>query len=230
MSRSPLAKTVMLSNNYNKMLNKVNRKITIHHMAGNLTFNQLSNTFANRKCSSNYAIDSNGKVGLFVEEEKRSWASASYANDSQAVTIEVANNSGAPNWTISDKAMKTLIDLCVDICQRNNIKELIFTGDKNGTLTYHYMFCATACPGPYIKSKTSYICDEVNKRLKGVEPDPEQPAPSKVKKTNEELAKECIQGKWGNYPERKKLLEDAGYCYRDVQTIVNDIVYRNRKV
>ena len=30
-----------------------------------------------------------------------------------------------------DRALTTLIDLCVDICQRNGIEKLNFTGDKN---------------------------------------------------------------------------------------------------
>lgn len=41
------------------------------------------------------------------------------------------------------------------------------------------------------------------------------------RKSNEQLADEVIAGKWGNYPERKKLLEGAGYSYRTIQDIVN---------
>ena len=45
-----------------------------------------------------------------------------------------------------------------------------------------------------------------------------------TKKSNEEIAKEVISGKWGNGSERKKKLEDAGYNYKEVQTIVNNLV------
>jgi len=44
------------------------------------------------------------------------------------------------------------------------------------------------------------------------------------KKTNEELAKEVIQGKWGNGKERKDRLTEAGYDYYAVQKIVNDML------
>ena len=47
----------------------------------------------------------------------------------------------------------------------------------------------------------------------------EKPAP---KKTNEELAEEVIQGKWGNGDDRKKKLTEAGYNYIAVQKIVNE--------
>lgn len=41
------------------------------------------------------------------------------------------------------------------------------------------------------------------------------------KKSNEELANEVIQGKWGNGADRKNRLTNAGYNYSDVQKIVN---------
>lgn len=166
MSNSPLVNYTKLVKNYSKMTNKVNRKITIHHMAGNLSVEACANVFnGNREASANYGIGSDGRIGLYVEESNRAWTSSSKANDSQAVTIEVANNTLAPNWTVSDKAMASLINLCVDICRRNGIKALNYTGDKNGNLTLHKMFKATLCPGPYLESKIPYIVSEVNSRL-----------------------------------------------------------------
>lgn len=41
------------------------------------------------------------------------------------------------------------------------------------------------------------------------------------KKSVEEIAKEVIQGKWGNGGDRKKRLEAAGYSYSQVQAAVN---------
>ena len=165
---SSLVDYTKITHNKTVMNDKVNKKITIHHMAGNLSVETCANVFCGtRKASSNYGIGTDGRVGLYVDEKDRAWTSSSSANDSQAVTIEVANNSGAPNWTVSDKAYNKLIDLCVDICKRNGIKKLIWTGDKTGTLTCHYMFAATACPGPYLKSKMPEIANLVNARLSG---------------------------------------------------------------
>lgn len=143
-------------------------KITPHHMAGNGTLEYIGSLFTkpNRNGSSNYAIDSNGKIGLYVPESYRAWTSGSPDNDYQAVTIEVANDSGAPDWHVSDKALASLIDLCTDICIRNNIEELVFTGNASGNLTQHNYFQPTLCPGPYLSSKFPYIAEEVNKRLK----------------------------------------------------------------
>lgn len=51
-------------------------------------------------------------------------------------------------------------------------------------------------------------------------------ATSGAKKTNAELAKEVISGKWGNVPERKQRLEAAGYNFYDVQNEVNKLMKR----
>ncbi len=166
MSNSPLVNYTRISPNKTVMSNKVNKKITIHHMAGNLSVETCANVFCgSRQASSNYGVGTDGRIGLYVDEKDRAWTSSSSANDSQAVTIEVANDGGDPNWHVSDKALESTIKLCVDICQRNGIKKLNFTGNATGNLTQHNYFAATDCPGPYLKSKFSYIADEVNKRL-----------------------------------------------------------------
>lgn len=174
MSNSSLISYTKISPNRTSPRKKPIRKITIHHMAGNLTVEQCGAVFAptSRKASSNYGIGTDGRIGMYVEEKDRAWTSSSPDNDNQAVTIEVANNTLGPNWTVSDKAMVSLIDLCVDICKRNGIQRLNFTGDKTGNLTMHCYFKSTLCPGPYLKSKFPYIASEVNKRL-GAETAPE---------------------------------------------------------
>lgn len=167
MSNSSLVNYKKISpNSSNPRKGKI-KKITIHHVAGNLTVETIGNVFApaSRKASSNYGVDNKGRVGMYVEEKNRAWTSSSADNDNQAVTIEVANITGAPDWKVSDIALNKTIDLCVDICKRNNIKRLNFTGGKTGNLTMHKMFANTSCPGPYLESKFPYIAAEVNKRL-----------------------------------------------------------------
>jgi hypothetical protein len=188
MSRSKLVDYVKISPNSTNPRNKPISKITIHHMAGNFSIEQCGAVFANkaRQASSNYGIGTDGRVGLYVEEENRSWASSSRENDNMAVTIEVANDVSGGNWHVSDTAFEKLIDLCTDICKRNNIKELNFTGDKSGNLTMHKYFAATGCPGPYLESRFHYIASEVNKRLKSKEiPREIENTPDIVKALNE---------------------------------------------
>lgn len=44
------------------------------------------------------------------------------------------------------------------------------------------------------------------------------------KKSNEDIAKEVIAGKWGNGRERKEKLVAAGYDYNKIQAIVNELM------
>lgn len=166
MGNSKLVDYKKISKNSNPR-NTTIKKITIHHTAGVLSVETLGNIFqpGGRQASSNYGIGSDGRVGMYVEEKNRAWTSGSPANDHQAVTIEVSNSKNGGNWSVSDLVLKKLIELCVDICKRNNIKELIYTGDAKGNLTRHNMFANTACPGPYLQGKFPYIVEEVNKQL-----------------------------------------------------------------
>ena len=152
------------SPHYYKMTNKVNRKITIHHMAGNLSVETCGQVFQRREASAQYGINGS-RIGQYVSESNSAWASCSYANDSQSVNIELANDEIGGNWHVSDETIRTCIKLCVDICKRNGISKLIYNGTSSGNLTLHCMFYATACPGPYLKSKMAYIANEVNKQL-----------------------------------------------------------------
>lgn len=154
------------TDHYNVRDHKID-KITIHHMAGNLSLTGCCTSVQARGGSCNYCIDSKGNIGVMIDEQYRAWTTNNRTNDMRAVTIEVANDSGEPNWHVSDKALAALIDLCVDICKRNGIKKLNYTGNKSGNLTMHKWYWATACPGPYLSGKFPYIASEVNKRLSG---------------------------------------------------------------
>ena len=152
--------------------------ITIHHMAGIMTSVACAQMHANKNSSSaNYYIGYDGDICLGVPESRRAWTTGSATNDYKAITIEVSNNSGAPNWTVSDASYQATIKLCADICQRNNIARIIYTGNKSGNLTMHKWFQATACPGPYLEPRFPDIADKINQILSGVTPTP-QPTPT----------------------------------------------------
>lgn len=150
-------------------------KITIHHGA---TVNATASSMAkylkdkNNNGSANYFIGYQGDIILGVPEEHGAWTSNSKTNDLQAVTIEVANIKGEPNWEISDVSYQRLLDLCVDICRRNGLDGLVWTGDSKGTLTTHNMFAATKCPGPYLYSKMPEIAAEVTRRVRELNGNP----------------------------------------------------------
>jgi hypothetical protein len=173
MSNSPLVVHTNLSPNCNKPRNHVVDTITIHCVVGQCTAETLGGIFkpVARQASSNYGVDKDGRVGMYVEEKDRSWCTSSSANDHRAITIEVASDATHP-YAVNSKAFATLIELCVDICKRNNIKKLLWKGDKSlvgqvdkQNMTVHRWFTATVCPGDYLYERHAAIADEVNKRL-----------------------------------------------------------------
>ena len=176
MSNSSLVTYTKLSPNCSKPRNHIIDTITIHCMAGNLSVESCGNLFANpsTQASSNYGIDSNGKIALYVEEINRSWATSSSSNDNRAITIEVANTVAADPWPVSAKAYSALIDLVTDICKRNNIKKLLWKADPSligqadkQNMTAHRWFANKSCPGDYLYSRFGDIANQVNKRLEG---------------------------------------------------------------
>ena len=178
-TNSPLVVYTKLSPNCSKPRNHTIDRITIHHMAWvKATIEQCGASFANasREASSNYGIGYDGRIGLYVEEKNRAWTSSSASNDNRAVTIEVANSTGAPDWKVSDASYKALINLVTDICIRNGKTKIIWFGDKDKALNYqpkqnemvmtvHRYFSSTSCPGPYLLGKHPDIAKRVNENL-----------------------------------------------------------------
>lgn len=175
MSNSSLVSYTKLSPNHSGKRTHTIDTITIHCMAGNLSVETCGALFAqsSRQASSNYGVGTDGRIALYVDESNRSWCTSSNANDQRAVTIEVANNGGAPDWPVSDKAYAALLDLVTDICKRNGIKKLVWSTSKsdrvnhlNGcNMTVHRDYAAKACPGDYLYNRHGQIAAEVNQRL-----------------------------------------------------------------
>lgn len=289
-------------------------RITPHCVVGQCTAEGLGDWFAksSTQASSNYGIDKNGRVGLYVEEKNRSWCSSSGANDQRAVTIECASDTSEP-YAMNSAVYATLIKLCVDICKRNGKKKLIWFGDKDKTLNYspksdemiltvHRWFANKSCPGNWLYARLGDLASKVTAQLGGAASTPaggsqtpvskfpavpftvkviiddlnyrsepsmngkvngqtgkgvftimevrdgwgrlksgvgwiylENPSyctigntsSSAVKTTTKSvdtLAREVIQGKWGNGTDRKNRLTAAGYNYSAVQKRVNELL------
>ena len=171
---SPLATQTIISPNKALRTAKIDG-VAIHCMAGNATVRACGNLFAkaSKKASSNYGIASSGEIGCYVPEEYRSFCTSNRAVDNRSITIEVANDGGEPQWHVSDAAMRSLVRLLVDVCKRNWIKKLIWSGNKvdrinrkNGVnMAVHRDYALKACPGDYLYNLHPWVVSEVNKQL-----------------------------------------------------------------
>lgn len=187
MSNSPLVNYTKISPNKSSPRNHKIDTVTIHCVVGQCSVETLGNVFAptSRQASSNYGIGYDGRIGMYVEEKDRSWCSSNAANDNRAITIEVASDTKEP-YAVNAKAYAALIDLLVDICKRNGIKELVWSTNKadrvnhkNGcNMTVHRDYANKSCPGTYLYERHAQIASEVNKRLvsTNIKPEPEKPS------------------------------------------------------
>lgn len=190
-TNSSLATVKLISQNKTIGRNHAIDTITIHCFVGQVDARRGCQVFqpSSKGASCNYVVGCDGSIGLCVEEKDRSWCTGGYkkvngvkvpirvngisgsSNDYQAVTIEVASDTTHP-YAITEKAMAALIELCADICRRNGIKKLLWSGDKNlvgnpakQNLTVHRWFANKACPGDYIYQRLGDIAAKVNAKL-----------------------------------------------------------------
>ena len=177
MSNSSLVSYEKLSPNHSGERTSKICRITPHCVVGQCSVETIGKMFSfqEHKASSNYGIGSDGRIGMFVPENMRSWCSASRANDQCAVTIECASDASEP-YTMNDAVYKSLVELCIDICKRNGKTVLLWMGDKEKTLSYspksnemvltvHRWFANKSCPGEWLYSRLGELAETVTKEL-----------------------------------------------------------------
>lgn len=175
---SPLVSHTEISPNRTSPRNHKIDTITIHCTAGHIDVRALGKIFAApaRMASSNYGIDDEGHIALYVDETDRSWCSSNADNDNRAVTIEVSSDYKAP-YSITDAAFSSLVYLVADICKRNGIQKLRWfhdkglvgkedtTGQLRQNMTIHKWFAKKDCPGQYLEERMFEIAAKVNALL-----------------------------------------------------------------
>lgn len=194
MSNSPLIDGTLLTNNCTKPRNRKITHIVVHYMAGYISAKRCCELFvpASRRASANYCIGKDGEIWLNVDERNRAWTTGSGEIDNKAVTIECANYMDA--WRYGELPATTwdsLVRLCADICERNGIDQLTFTGDKRGNLHMHKWYQDTDCPGPWLEKNFTRLVNEVNVILSG------KPSPHKAK--NNKYGGELVIDGMGGY-------------------------------
>ena len=188
-TNSPMVVYTKLSPNHSGQRTMAIDRITPHCVVGQCTAEGLGDWFykSSTQASSNYGIDKDGRVGMYVEEKNRSWCSSSGANDQRAITIECASDTTEP-YAFRDIVYQRLIELCIDICKRNGKNKLIWFGDKDKTLNYspksgemiltvHRWFANKSCPGNWMYARMGDLVEKVTKVLGGTDKpvEPEKP-------------------------------------------------------
>lgn len=177
MANSPLVNYTKLSPNHSgRRVCQISR-ITPHAVVGQLSVERICGCFTgkDRQASCNYAIGTDGRIGLCVDEQNRAWCSSSRDNDQQAVTIECASDLTEP-YAMKPEVYSALVELCTDICRRNGKRKLVWISDRDKALSYevkpdemlltvHRWFARKSCPGNWLFERMYSFADLVNAKL-----------------------------------------------------------------
>lgn len=144
------------------------RVLIPHHNAGVVSGQGLASYIktTTRALSATYIIGQKGEVFQGLDESLEPYTTSNRAIDTEAITFEIANSKGAPNWEISNASFDALVELSIDICKRHGIKEVSYTGDKRGNIHLHKWYASTSCPGPYVESLMPEYARRINEGLK----------------------------------------------------------------
>lgn len=116
-----------------------------------------------------YATDKAGRV-VGIVHPSESPSSTGYAIDSGAVTIEVANIDGAPEWDVPDEVLDVLAHLIVHHAGESpRAAHPVEVNDPGRTqagfwVGWHSQYGTTACPGPDLLGLIPAIVARANER------------------------------------------------------------------
>lgn len=161
-----------------------------------------------------------GHVGIYIGDGLAIECSPAWANKVQITAVKnIGTKSGynARKWTKHGKIPYITYEKVVEPkptpTPTNEVVYTVVRGDtlssiakKYGT-TYKVLANYNGISNPNVIS--------VGQKIK---------IPTTPKKSDEQIAKEVVQGKWGNGTARKKALEAAGYVYSAIQKIVNKLL------
>ena len=163
----------------------------------------------NNEVSFHYAVDEK-EVVQGIPENRNSWNAGDGGKgkgNREGISIEICYSKSGGDKFI--KAEQNAVELIVDILKRYG-----WGIDK---VTKHQDYNGKYCPHRTLDMGWARFIKMIEDKLN------EKPVTTK-KKSVTEIAKEVINGKWGNGTERKKKLEKAGYDYAKVQAKVNELL------
>lgn len=164
-------------------------------------------TSNNNEVSFHYAVD-DIEVVQGIPENRNSWNAGDGGNgkgNREGIAIEICYSKSGGDRFI--KAEKNAVELIVDILKRYG-----WGIDK---VTKHQDYSGKYCPHRTLDMGWKRFIGMIEDELEGDKP---------VKKSIDEIAKEVIQGKWGNGITRKNKLKKAGYDYNKVQAKVDELM------
>lgn len=210
--------------NLNKSTNREIKYLVIHYVGALGGAQANCKYYASRYigASAHYFVGHSGEIWQSVLDEHTAWhcgAKTYYHSDcrnSNSIGIEMCVRKTADGtWYFEQETIDSTIALVKELMAKYNI--------PIENVLRHYDITHKICPQPYVKDENAWR-DFKNKLV--------EKAPIKenitdveiVNKSVDVIAKEVINGLWGNGSERKTRLAAAGYNYSEIQARVNEML------
>jgi N-acetylmuramoyl-L-alanine amidase CwlA len=182
--------------------------IVVHNTANDASAqNEIAYMISNdNKVSYHYAVDDK-EIVQGIPENRNAWHASDGRNgegNRKGLAIEICySKSGGDRFIQAEKNAAEFI--------ANILKEKGWGIDK---VKKHQDFTNKYCPHRTLDMGWDRFLNMIKSHIE------EKPVANK--KSNEEIAEEVIKGKWGNGIDREVRLTNAGYNYKEIQTIVNN--------
>jgi hypothetical protein len=202
--------------------------VTLHHNGGRLSHDGVLNVWKTRPASAHFDVDSSGAVAQYVKVNEYAWAVGNMAGNQSSISIEMANATLSPGWTVADSTWKGAARLAGWL-----FFKVIGSRPTKSNLFYHKHWSSTDCAGPYMDKIYDKVLSEAQAAydsFKKAASSPSSPGPSTpAKKSVADVAKEIVSGKggWGNDPVRRRKLLAAGYNPQTVQDKVDELMHKD---
>lgn len=210
--------------NYNKGNNRNIRYIVCHYVGalGGAEANCKYFYDVNRNASAHYFVGHGGEVWQCVEDKDIAWHCGAKAyvhpscRNSNSIGIEMCVRQDAKgNWYFEPHTVAATIDLVRELMAKYDIPV--------EHVIRHFDVTSKCCPEPYVRDTNAWNSFK-NALVGGTTVKENTTVINNVIKSVDVIAKEVIQGAWGNGSDRKERLTKSGYNYAEVQARVNEML------
>lgn len=129
--------------------------VTLHHNGGRLSHEGVLNVWRSRPASAHFDVDSVGAVAQYVKINEYAWAVGNTTGNMGTISIEMANATLEPNWTVSPVTWNSAARLAGWV-----FAKVIGVRPDSSNFFVHSHWSSTACAGPYINAVMSSIMAE----------------------------------------------------------------------
>lgn len=187
-------------NGIKKLVWSTNKEDRVNHKNGcNMTVHR---DYANKSCPGKYLYDRHGEIA--AEVNKRLGATTTAETVLYRVQTGAFSKKANADAMLAQVKAKGFDTYMVKVGKLYKIQVGAFAQKSNAIAMASKLKAA---------GFSTYITTEKGETVT-----------TEAKKSVDEIAREVIQGKWGNGADRKKRLEAAGYNYAEVQAKVNKLV------